>query len=769
MSSRLSVRVGVVASVAALLASAALATHPPVNQGPRPGPYAYEVAGTPEPLEFSDGNLVNQTTGALASLMHINAGPYEGSPEAVAKTYLQKEAAAFALTHAGVDLVLDQVRNSPGNVHVRLSQAVDGVRVWGAGVIVTLDQSGRFVRSASSEYDPVLAGQPVSTLPLLDAEQAERAARAAVWITPETPLAGEAPAPALWILRQDDRIGSAATLAWRVCLPIFSAPRGDWEVFVDAQNGSILRVTDRTQFTDGSGYSFDPDPLTTARVAYGTSGYVDGNDANTPQLEAQAFLRTLRDLSFYDGVYHLEGPWVFLGEFDDPPIIPVTHADPDGFTHLRNQGGFEDVSAYFHIDQSQRYIQSLGFFDIQYGPIDVDSHGWDGQDQSSYTPSLNLLSFGEGGVDDAEDADVLLHEYGHAILNSIVPGWGTSTQAQSMGEGTGDYWAVSYSASISDYHDTWVFNWDGHNPYWAGRTVSSTLGYNSLNGDIYHDGTIWASVWWLIRGEMGRAVSDTDYLKLYHSCFSGSGMRYAARQAMLADLDLYDGLHAGTLDYYFTLRQFFTDTEYDVPVLTHTPLTDQTEPGPYPLTVLVTATGAIVDGTVKVKFGTGTAFDQEVVLTPTGNPNEWGGAIPDQGPNADIRYYLVGSNASWPGTAPRGAEYQYYQFHAEYDASAASDQAGARELKLEPGNPNPFPGHTALRFELAQSGNVRLAILDVCGRMVRTRVDSRVEAGDHTYAWDGRNDAGQDVPSGLYFIRLYADDQTRTRKVLLAR
>ncbi|MFH1143994.1 MAG: FlgD immunoglobulin-like domain containing protein [Candidatus Eisenbacteria bacterium] len=755
------------AVLAAFVVSTAWAYHPPNPQGPRPGPYAFEVRTDAVALEAVGKDLVHPLTGATVSAIQLNAGPYAGSPETVAKTYLRERSDIFVPFDSVDDLTLDRVRTSPGSIHVRFAQTVDGIRVWGAGVIVTLDESGRYVQSVTNEHDPLLA--EIDTSPALEAWQAEREARAAVWITEATPLDGTPAAPELFVLRGSDQIGSSANLAWRVSLPLLSEPRGDWEVFVDARTGAILRVTDRTCFVDGSGYTFDPDPLTTAQVPYGSIGYTDGSDADTAQLTAQRAMHALQELTYSGGVYQLQGPWVYIGEFEAPTSTPVTSPTPDGFTYTRNQQGFEDVNAYFHLDQSQRHIQSLGFDDIQHAPIDVDTHGWNGQDQSSYSPSNNRLSFGEGGVDDAEDADVLLHEYGHAIQNSIVPGWGSTTQAQAMGEGFGDYWAVSYSASISSYRNTWVFNWDGHNPFWSGRNVTSTLGYNDRNSDIYHDGTIWASVWWLIRGEIGRTVTDTDFLKLHYSCFPGTGMKVAAQNAMQADLALYDGLHAGTLNYYFTLREFFTAGQYDVPTLTHTPIADQTSYGPYPLTVTVQSTSAIVDGTVLVKYGTGTAFDQGVVLTATGQTDEWGGAIPYAGPSTDIRYYIVATNtAGWPGASPRGAEHLFHEFHVEIDPSAMDSRPGRSELTLAPANPNPFGALTALRFELPVAGNARVVVYDVSGRAVRTLADSRLDAGDHALIWDGHDDTGQALTSGLYFVRLYAEGQTRTRKVMLS-
>ena len=131
------------------------------------------------------------------------------------------------------------------------------------------------------------------------------------------------------------------------------------------------------------------------------------------------------------------------------------------------------MNAWFHIDRAQRYLQSLGFTGsraiVGYA-IEIDPHAAGGIDNSSYritsTPGRGRLFFGDGGVDDAEDADILLHEYGHAIQDSIVPSGFTgpsSGEPRAIGEGFGDYWAfsASWAASNASGRDPFcVGDWD---------------------------------------------------------------------------------------------------------------------------------------------------------------------------------------------------------------------------------------------------------------------------------------------------------------------
>jgi hypothetical protein len=81
--------------------------------------------------------------------------------------------------------------------------------------------------------------------------------------------------------------------------------------------------------------------------------------------------------------------------------------------------------------------------------------------------------------------------------------------------------------------------------------------------------------------------------------------------------------------------------------------------------------------------------------------------------------------------------------------------------------PNPFNPACTIPYDLPVAGRVRLQIYDVDGSPVRTLVDSWREAGLYSEVWDGRNDAGRVLPSGVYFYRFEAGEFVATRKVIL--
>ncbi len=92
-----------------------------------------------------------------------------------------------------------------------------------------------------------------------------------------------------------------------------------------------------------------------------------------------------------------------------------------------------------------------------------------------------------------------------------------------------------------------------------------------------------------------------------------------------------------------------------------------------------------------------------------------------------------------------------------------------REFVLSQNYPNPFNPSTVIRFVLPQAGRARLAVYDILGHRVRTLVDGVQKAGEQRVSWDGRDDRGAAVASGMYFYRLAANGLTQTRKLTLMR
>ena len=92
-----------------------------------------------------------------------------------------------------------------------------------------------------------------------------------------------------------------------------------------------------------------------------------------------------------------------------------------------------------------------------------------------------------------------------------------------------------------------------------------------------------------------------------------------------------------------------------------------------------------------------------------------------------------------------------------------------RHLVFHGAVPNPFNPVTDIKFSLPRSAKVNLRVYDVGGRLVRTLVSGELAAGVHGERWDGRDEAGLNVASGVYFARLQFDGETSIKSMALVR
>jgi hypothetical protein len=98
----------------------------------------------------------------------------------------------------------------------------------------------------------------------------------------------------------------------------------------------------------------------------------------------------------------------------------------------------------------------------------------------------------------------------------------------------------------------------------------------------------------------------------------------------------------------------------------------------------------------------------------------------------------------------------------------AAEEISSR-LTLETGVPNPFNPHTEIHYSLGYPAPVRITVHDVRGQLVKTLRQRAETAGEHSVTWDGTDEAGRDVGSGVYVVRLESCSEVRSRSVSLVR
>jgi len=305
---------------------------------------------------------------------------------------------------------------------------------------------------------------------------------------------------------------------------------------------------------------FAPDPVTRDNVAYGGL-YVDGNDGNQAVLDSLRQQVLLR-LSWNGSGFVLANAAATIQEFDPPSVtVPVLSAGNTVFS--RSAPEFEMVNTLFHLHAWKERMTALGYGSMVPYSIPVDVNAYGGADQSAFDYATNppRLYFGEGGVDDAEDPDVLVHEYGHAMCYGAAPGTNVSTQRQALEEAICDYFAVSWSREWSPNRWTDVFTWDGHNSFWSGRNAvnSQQKMYPGLvfTGPYSHTAVMVDA---LVRGRqrLGGAVMDGLVMEALYSLTANTTFADFAQAVLHADTVKYAGAHAAGLRLDFGTWQILT-------------------------------------------------------------------------------------------------------------------------------------------------------------------------------------------------------------------
>jgi Zn-dependent metalloprotease len=618
---------------------------------------------------------IDAHTGIPRALWNINAGPYSGTPADIARQYLSEHSGMFQMQGNLSDLSKAESRTTHNVSHIRLLQSVNSVPVFRGEVVVSINHQN-VVTFVANNYYPHLE---LHTVANIDATTALNIAKNSLHITGK--IITE-PKTELMVYAEEKK----PVLAYKVNI-FAEEPLGDWQVFVDANTGTIVSSEDIAVYdkspsstnkkVSGSGFSFDPDPLQSAQQYYNTPGYVDGNDADTPQLLAQRKLVTLQDITFSSGTYKLQGPHCKLLDFEAPTETFQTPANADSFQFTRSHQGFEEVMVYWMIDSSQRYMQTLGFDSIQNLPIECDPHGLNGADNSHFIPSANRLAWGEGGVDDDEDLDVIWHEYGHAIQYGIHSNWGGG-EAGALGEGFGDYWAGSYSRAYNGFGTNFIFTWDagltssGTGSIWPGRPLNDprVLPPSGLSGfEIHEGGQLWAAVLMECLNDVGREVMDKLVLKSHYYLTGAPTGRQNAQAVIQADRDLYSSAHVQQLVNRFGARSWVNPSDY-VPQIQHTKLGDtENLIGPYSVVAKVfPGLSSLNVSSFKIFYGRGASFTDSVSMMATGNLNEYAGNIPGNGSSATYRYYIiVKDSAGTAVTSPANAPTVYNSFYVGFD------------------------------------------------------------------------------------------------------
>lgn len=321
--------------------------------------------------------------------------------------------------------------------------------------------------------------------------------------------------------------------------------------YVDAVTGEVLKSVVVSKAARGVGRVFDPNPVAKLQRLNLRD---HGDRASAVPMKAYSRKPLLR---LAPGKHTLTGRWVNIINRDRP--VRPEHR----FLFKRNDGRFEQVNAYYAVDAAQSFLQSLGFKHVNAHAQRVMVNAFP-EDNSFYLPGDDVILLGRGGVDDAEDPEVVWHEYGHAVQDDQVPNFGLNAKAAAIGEAFGDYLAVTMSQRT--YRGTnrvpsgCVMDWDSTvlRPHSTQlqclRRVDTNLDMNDFDTfDPHYSSQIYSRALWDMNQNLGRLRATRAIVEANFALNPRSNYKDAAEATVRATRRLYTDQAAATA------RQAFVD------------------------------------------------------------------------------------------------------------------------------------------------------------------------------------------------------------------
>ena len=442
----------------------------------------------------------------------------------------------------------DSVRVPGGGTIRRFAQRIAGLPVHGAGAIV-VDSAAGGTELVVDDTAARLSAPPAAKLGSRAAVKRARASSGAARLR----------------ARPRARLGVdplTGRPSWEVRLATVR-PLADLLVSVDAVSGRVLGSRDLLRRGNASASLFDPNPV----VTRGTSrGLRDARDRGSSLLASLRVPVTLERLASPRGCLRGKYADVRLGT----KAKRVCRRSRAWGNVGRARGSFEALMGYFHIDRTRAYLESLALTrELRRKPQRVRANAFK-QDNSYFSPFERVIVLGTGGVDDGEDGDVIVHEYGHSVQDQQRHLFGTTAQGAAIGEGFGDYLAAaisSLSTGGQERFDACMFEWDAisYTRRRCARRTDQDITLNAANrrcGRQPHCvGEAWSGALWDLRNALGFdaagiSIGDRIVLQSQFMYLRRTGFRDAARALLAADELLYGGVHRGAVEAEMVERRF---------------------------------------------------------------------------------------------------------------------------------------------------------------------------------------------------------------------
>lgn len=487
-------------------------------------------------------------------IFDLETAPSTATPRAIATAFIKRMAPTLGIDETLRDLKFERTKRTLLGSHVLFQQYVGRTSISGAWLRVDIDDEGRVfnvqndltpqqvMQARAKSVGMTVARPVVSRLPgdegtVLTESRVKTLARAAVRRTPGARSTVSTPELTYRVVK------GSPQLSWKVVVDV-TAPRAQWKLYLDAFSGDVLWKRSVLKHRSRTARVFDPNPvaaldditLQSSATALPPTAY---RTVTLPEVAASG---------------RLDGPYVTTR-----PTQRRIRRPSGTFDLRRGQKGFTEVMVYYHIDRVQRHLQSLGFFGLLDHPFPVDVAA-SPEDNSYYDPDTKSVALGTGGVDDGEDAETVIHEYGHALQDAQVPGFGESVEAGAMGEGFGDFLAASTFADRKSARlRPTLSGWDCIDLEFQGgvpclRRLDSKKKFpRDFVGELHDDGEIWSACLWQLRIALGREPAERLVVAHHYLLNRWASFEDGANALLTTDRRLTGGRNSALI------RKVFTD------------------------------------------------------------------------------------------------------------------------------------------------------------------------------------------------------------------
>ncbi len=710
----------------------------------------------PPPLAVS--RSLAPTSGALPEVWR--------APEATVRTLFSQHADWIAVPLESLELVA--VRPTPRLLHVDFRQTWEGLPILGSRIDLRFDREGRLVHLRRSAATTITPHSSRSSLARTSVDAARVSAQYAL-----SPDAGgvewREAEEAWWPIRATNlSLADAVSLlpAWRVAWTTDNPP-GWWEAVVDAETGEILQATDRLVFESLRGsVEADIEPTTAG---------------DTPirvplphvAVSATANHTSIADTTASDGTFEIEWPAaqrvqrraelrgraIWIRDVADrlrTPADTLTVAVPADADVIWSSGNSTSSqrSAYYHATRAYDVIRGMddspALGELDRGielRVDDPSGSCNAYWRGDY---FNFFGSGGGCAALARIADVVYHEYAHAVTQFCYAPFGVPTE---LGEAFSDYFA----ASLTEQPRIGV-GYRGRDTFLR-EIESDRVWPQDRSPDPHLEGLILAGALWDLRTAIG-AAADT----LFHFA------RYGAARTMddfLVDLLLVDDtdgdLRNGSPHFGAIVDAFSAHGIGDYSVrLSAAPLPDLEAPDPQiEATVAIDALLGLAPDSLSLFVSTGGPFERKP-LAPGDRPGDYVARFDAPPPSTVVRYYWSAADtAGHRTTLPAGAPRETFMFFVGADEIPPTITHERWEHVTE--------AETSLRLRaraIDNSGGIDtvFARVTVSSREFETALLRRDVADT---LWEGSADVGPITVGDQVSYQLVAVDRARSPNVAL--